>query len=99
MLHPDYYLRWQRPGDEANTTVPSFLYPLNSLRDNFYSNASVNVIPADNIRIDYVNIGYHISAEKWRIPFRTLDLFFNAANVGLLWKANNFGLDPDYMVT
>ncbi|ACU04556.1 SusC/RagA family TonB-linked outer membrane protein [Pedobacter heparinus] len=97
VLHPDYYLRWQRPGDEANTTVPSFLYPLNSLRDNFYSNASVNVIPADNIRIDYVNIGYHISAEKWRIPFRTLDLFFNAANVGLLWKANNFGLDPDYM--
>ncbi|WP_316846448.1 SusC/RagA family TonB-linked outer membrane protein [Pedobacter psychrodurus] len=97
VLHPDYYSRWQFPGDEKRTDVPSLMYPNDDLRDNFYTNAVVNVIPADNIRLDYVNLGYHINAEKWRIPFRTLDVFANAANLGLLWKANRFGLDPDYL--
>jgi TonB-linked SusC/RagA family outer membrane protein len=97
VLHPDYGLRWQHPGDEALTTVPSFVYPQNTLRDSFYANSVVNIIPADNIRLDYVNLGYHINAEKWRIPFRTLDVFANAANLGLLWKANRFGLDPDFL--
>ncbi|RBQ12076.1 SusC/RagA family TonB-linked outer membrane protein [Pedobacter miscanthi] len=97
LLHPDYYLRWQRSGDEVVTTVPSFVYPQNSQRDSFYSSAEVNVIAGDNIRLDYVNFSYHLNAEKWRIPFRTLDVFANAANLGLLWKANKFGLDPDYL--
>src|SRR5690606_30485382 len=37
--HEDYYLRWQKPGDELHTNVPSFIYPADSRRDQFYRNS------------------------------------------------------------
>lgn len=91
----DYSLRWQKPGDEQFTNVPSFTYPLNSLRDSFYSNSEVNIVSADQIRLDYINLGYHVNAEKWRFPFRSLDVYLNASDLGIVWRANKLGLDPD----
>jgi TonB-linked SusC/RagA family outer membrane protein len=96
IAHPDYAKRWQKPGDELNTDVPSFVYPIVASRDAFYANSEVNVIRADNIRLDYVNLAYHLNAEHWRFPFRSLDLYLNAANVGILWKANKSVVDPDF---
>jgi TonB-linked SusC/RagA family outer membrane protein len=97
VTHSDYAARWQKAGDELITDIPSFAYPIISARENFYSLSEKNVVRADNIRLEYVNFGYHISAEKWRFPFRTLDLYLNAADLGMIWKANRNGLDPDYM--
>ena len=93
----DYSLRWQKPGDELSTNVPAFIYPINGLSDSFYQNSEVNVIRADNIRLDYINLSYRLDAGKWRFPFRTFDLFFNASSLGIIWRANEDGVDPDYI--
>ncbi|RYG06443.1 MAG: SusC/RagA family TonB-linked outer membrane protein [Chitinophagaceae bacterium] len=97
--HQDYADRWRVPGDELRTNVPSFIYPLNQARDVFYSLSEVNMIRGDNIRLDYVNLSYSVNASTWRFPFRTLDVFANASNVGMLWKANKYNIDPDYVST
>ena len=35
-MNTEFAQRWQKPGDELKTNVPSVIYPANSLRDNFY---------------------------------------------------------------
>jgi TonB-linked SusC/RagA family outer membrane protein len=94
--HSDYSLRWQQPGDELKTNIPSFIYPLNSLRDAFFVGSQVNVISANQVRLDYVNFSYQLNAQKWKFPFRTLDVYVNASDLGVIWRANRFGIDPDY---
>jgi TonB-linked SusC/RagA family outer membrane protein len=94
--HPDYALRWQAPGDEGKTNVPSFAYPIDLSREFLYENSEINVIPADHIRLEYINLAYHINAQKWRFPFRSLDMYVNTSNVGIIYRANKFRIDPDY---
>lgn len=93
--HADYGLRWQKPGDELSTGIPSFIYPVNGQRDAFFGNAEPNVIPADNIRLDYLNLTWHVNAVRWKFPFRTLDVFAVGTELGILWRANKAGLDPE----
>jgi TonB-linked SusC/RagA family outer membrane protein len=93
----DYEKRWQKPGDELVTNVPSFQYPVDSRRDNFYALSQINVLPADNIRLEYINFSYSPgSKSNW---FKNLQVYANAANLGLMWKKNKEGLDPDYPST
>ncbi|WP_316736745.1 SusC/RagA family TonB-linked outer membrane protein [Pedobacter aquatilis] len=94
--HGDYAFRWQKSGDELTTNIPSFIYPLNSSRDDFFTRSRENVISADQVRLDYVNLTYRLNASQWKFPFRSLDVFLNASDLGILWRANKFGLDPDY---
>lgn len=93
----EYAQRWQRPGDELKTNVPAFIYPNNSRRDNFYSVAEVNILKADHIRFQYINLsyGYYPKSGK-KYPFKYLECYINAADLGMLWTANKFGIDPDY---
>lgn len=95
ITNSDYSRRWQKLGDEQFTDIPSFTYPLNSLRDSFYSASEINIVPADQIRLDYVNLSYRLNAERWRFPFRSLDVYLNSSDLGIIWQANKFGLDPD----
>jgi outer membrane receptor protein involved in Fe transport len=39
--HPDYALRWQHPGDEAHTSVPSLVYPADGMRDSFFCTTKI----------------------------------------------------------
>lgn len=94
--HADFANRWQKPGDELLTTIPAFVYPLNTSRDSFYSVAEPNVIRADNIRLEYVNFSWLVNTIKWKFPFRNLECFLNAANLGLLWKGDQSVADPDF---
>jgi TonB-linked SusC/RagA family outer membrane protein len=93
--HPDYYRRWQQPGDETHTDVPLLVYPNNSRRDNFYGNAEIHVLRGDHMRLQYVNLSF---APKLKAGSRLeqLQLYVNAANLGILWRANKAGADPDY---
>lgn len=86
--HSDYAKRWQQRGDELNTTVPSFIYPVNQNRDGFYSAAEINVLKADHIRLQFINLSY--SFRKY------VQVYVNAANLGIVWRANKDNLDPDY---
>lgn len=92
----DFASRWQQPGDEKFTNIPSFVYPNVSGRDSFYYNAAVNTMSGSHIRLDYVKLGYVFSTAQWQFPFRNLELFTAIQNVGILWKANTEGYDPDY---
>jgi len=94
--YADYALRWQNPGDELKTNVPSFLYPQNSSRDGFYQMSSINVISGNHVRLDYIRLSYDVNSSQWKFPFRNLEIYAAAQNVGIIWKANNEGIDPDY---
>ncbi|MFD2556293.1 SusC/RagA family TonB-linked outer membrane protein [Sphingobacterium tabacisoli] len=93
----DYYKRWQQPGDENSTTIPSMNYPADGNRDSFYANTEVNVHRADHIRLRDVRLQYVINKETLpRLPIQSVQFFLNASNLNIiLWRANKKGLDPD----
>jgi len=91
----DYDKRWQQPGDETKTNVPSFVYPLNSDRGAFYAGSEANVIKADHIRLQFINLSYSFFLHNPKLPFKTVQLYVNAANLGILWRANKDHIDPD----
>lgn len=93
----EYARRWQKPGDEAFTNVPSIVYPLVSTRDLFYNNSEITVDRADNIRLQYVMLSYRFSKSNWpKLPFASLELYINARDLGIIWKATDSNLDPEY---
>jgi hypothetical protein len=93
---PDFARRWQKQGDEHSTQVPSMVYPAVSLRDNFYGNSEAVVISGNQIRLHDVRIAYDFGKINKIRFFRRLQIYAMASNVGLLWKANKQGIDPDY---
>ncbi len=95
--HKDFENRWRAPGDEAITHIPSFNYPTDENRDNFYLLSSVNVLKGDHIKLQYVNLGYTFTKSAYPgFPFKDIQLYLNASNPGILWRANKEDLDPDY---
>ncbi|MBT2622845.1 SusC/RagA family TonB-linked outer membrane protein [Chryseobacterium sp. ISL-6] len=95
--HSDYSKRWQKPGDEQWTNVPSNPYTTNSARDAFYNGSSVLVERGDHIRLQYLNLNYSFRKENLgSLPIQSLQLFASVNNLGILWKANKVGIDPDY---
>src|SRR5690606_8201395 len=56
--HGDYTLRWQHPGDEKRTTVPSMVYPANSNRDMFYTRSEANIERGDLVRLQDLRVAY-----------------------------------------
>jgi len=95
--HADYAQRWQQPGDEAGTSVPSFVYGDSYFSDVFYANADVLVRRGDHLRLQFVHLSWTLP-ERWgqRIGVKRTEWYANASNLGLLWTANAEGIDPDY---
>jgi len=93
--HSDFANRWQKAGDELNTNVPAFQYPANSARDGFYESSEVNVIKADHIRLDYLNLNYRFDLNREGAGFKSLEIFSGMQNLGIIWKANKRHIDPD----
>ncbi len=90
----DYATRWKQPGDEKHTTVPSLVYPLDGSRDGFYSASEVNIIKGDHMRLQFVNLAYTIPV-KQKSVFKHFQCYLNTANLGILWRSNKEGIDPD----
>jgi TonB-dependent starch-binding outer membrane protein SusC len=89
--------RWQSPGDEKLTNIPSFVYPLQPQRDAFYQYSDINVIPADNIKLSEVYLAYHfLSSSSKFLQKLTFYLYLSNLNV-MIWKKNKEGLDPDIL--
>lgn len=98
--HSDYDNRWKVKGDEEYTYVPSFKYPSDFNRDNVYTNSEVLVERADHIRLKDVRLAYMFNRpEKGKMPAIHAEFFLHVNNVGLIWKANKQGIDPDYINT
>jgi len=97
--HPDFDKRWQRPGDEQRTNVPSMVYPDDPSRDQFYSYSQVLVEKGDHIRLQDIQISYDLLKRALpKLPITSIRFYLYANNIGILWKANHQGIDPDYSV-
>jgi TonB-linked SusC/RagA family outer membrane protein len=94
--HQDYLLRWQNPGDENRTTVPSLAYPSNTNRNNFYQYSESLVQKGDHIRLQDVQVEYHLPYIKQISWMSSATVYGYISNIGILWRANKTGRDPDY---
>jgi TonB-linked SusC/RagA family outer membrane protein len=94
----DYSNRWQQPGDEKSTNVPSVVYPGDPNRNSFYHGSEILVQKGDHIRLQDIRISYDFDKGKWqKMPFTHFQLYVYANNPGILWRANKIGIDPDYI--
>ena len=89
----EYGKRWQRPGDELITNVPALVFPAFVLADRFYQFAEINVQKGDHIRFQEVNLSYTFNKKDWFL--KNPRLYANVTNLGIIWRANSFGLDPE----
>lgn len=93
--HSDFGSRWQQPGDELLTNVPSMSYPASIARDAFYAGADVLVEKGDHVRLQYLNLTYSFErSPASKLP--VVQLYAVANNLGILWRANSKKIDPDY---
>lgn len=97
--HEDYTRRWQNPGDESITQVPSApTAGTTSMRDWAYQYSDYLVEKGDHIRFQDINLAYELkdTKHKW-LPFSKLKMFGYINNIGILWRANKHHIDPDYI--
>ncbi|MGK9123924.1 SusC/RagA family TonB-linked outer membrane protein [Olivibacter sp. SA151] len=92
--HGDYAARWQQPGDENRTDVPSFQYPNNTNRNSFYLGSATLIEKGDHIRLQDIRLDYTVQPRFLQGTVKQLKAFVYASNLGVLWRANKRGLDP-----
>lgn len=93
----DYAYRWQQPGDELNTDVPSAPAGNMTNRDVFYANSAALVEKGDHIRFQDINFSYTLQNKKlFGAHLSSLQFYAYANNIGILWKATKVKEDPDY---
>lgn len=95
--HGDFDNRWQQPGDEEFTQIPSLPATADTRRNAFYSNSAVLVEKGDHIRLNDIRLSYTWDKLSFPgLPFKTLQVYGYAGNLGLIWKASDDALDPDF---
>lgn len=96
-MNNDYNKRWQSPGDENHTNVPSMApYSTDGFRDRFYNGTSATVEKGDHIRLQDISLSFDIDKSVWKgLPVKQLRVYVYTNNVGILWRANHAHLDPD----
>lgn len=95
--HSDYAIRWQNPGDENHTNIPSEILTSNATRDKFFAGSEVLVEKADHVRMQFITLNWQLSPDFLKnLAVKRIELYGSVNNVGLIWKANAANLDPDY---
>jgi hypothetical protein len=95
--HMDYLNRWKNPGDERWTDIPATsadpsdnLYSMFEQYENFVTRGA-------HFRLQDISFSYDLPAGI--LPgqmFKNIQFYAYARNLGILWKANKYGLDPAY---
>lgn len=97
-MNKDFVDRWQNQGDEKYTLVPSVTYPGNNNRNNFYQGSEVLVEKGDHIRLQDIGISYNVkNFHSGSVSFTDLQLNIYLNNLGIIWRANHRGIDPDFI--
>lgn len=100
-LHEDVAKMWTP--ENTNTNIPGlpvedlFRVERNNYRK-FHMFSDEFVEDASHIRLRQVSLSYNLNAKalkKLRLPFQSVDFVVQARNLGLLWKANDYDIDPD----
>lgn len=93
-MNSDYSRRWQNPGDERYTDVPSLAHPANVDRNWFYRFSEIMVERGDHIRLQDIRLGYNIPLRNTMFV-KKIEAYCYLNNIGVIWRANKFDLDPD----
>ncbi|MCX2478362.1 SusC/RagA family TonB-linked outer membrane protein [Pedobacter sp. MC2016-15] len=92
----DFENRWQSPGDELKTNVPSLIYPVNFGRDEVYEYSTALIEKGDHIRLQDIRLSYSlIKKEPSHSPLASLSVYTYASNLGIIWRASSYKIDPD----
>lgn len=92
--------RWKKPGDEAITNVPGIGTPsYSSYSVSRFQNSDANVLPADYIRFREVSLTYQLPEALLGNIAKGLSFTATVRNLGLLWRANKEGYDPDFLAS
>jgi TonB-linked SusC/RagA family outer membrane protein len=91
----DFSLRY-KPGLATNTNIPSMQYPFNKNRDLFYNFSQTLIERADHIRLQNIQLGFDLEKKALqKLQLKTCTIYVNLSNLGIIWKANDRGIDPD----
>ncbi|WP_158617982.1 SusC/RagA family TonB-linked outer membrane protein [Chitinophaga lutea] len=93
-MNADYAKRWKTPGDEARTDVPSLAYLANTDRSWVYQFSENMVERGDHFRLQDIRMGYLIALPR-NTGVKKLEVYCYLNNLGILWRANKYKLDPD----
>lgn len=97
ITHSDYTERWQKPGDELTTDIPSDPLTVNQTRSTFELVNSSRIRKGDHIRFQDIQLAYSFSkGADSKLPFESLRIYGYANNLGILWKAAKDVRDPDF---
>jgi TonB-linked SusC/RagA family outer membrane protein len=95
----DYDNRWQQKGDESKTDIPGLVYisyPQFSSRENFYAQSEALVEKGDHVRIQDISLSYDFQKSILKsLHLSGLQIYVYANNIGIIWRDNNKGIDPD----
>jgi TonB-linked SusC/RagA family outer membrane protein len=95
----DFLKRWQQPGDEHRTNIPSMPTEVTNFdpnRDSFFNNSDALATKGDHIRLQDITISYDMnSGFLLKRGIQSARLYAYVNNIGILWRANRQGLDPD----
>lgn len=95
----EYGRRWQKPGDEKNIDAIPSVVPnsSDSQRGRFFYQSSARVFRADHIRLEDIRLDY--SLPKMGKVLRSFQVYCNVSNLGILWRANRVGIDPETLMS
>ncbi|MFD2827224.1 SusC/RagA family TonB-linked outer membrane protein [Leeuwenhoekiella polynyae] len=95
-LNSDIADRWRAPGDEENTNVPG-AQGLGGFSLSRYLYSSDRIIDGDHIRLREISLSYDFSDLVANTFLRNASLSLTARNLGLIWRANDDDIDPDFL--
>lgn len=96
--HADYERRWQNPGDELTTTVPSDPGRVDAYRNLFYLSSSAMVEKGDHVRFQDIRFAYQWTGKEGKLSIlQNLETYLYLNNLGILWKASKAVKDPDFL--
>jgi TonB-linked SusC/RagA family outer membrane protein len=95
-LHEDVDKRWRTAGDEFTTNVPGVagIYAAQSVQR--YQQSDINVLKGDYIRLRELSLSYNVPVNKITNAVKSANIGFGVRNLGLIWRANKEGIDPDF---
>jgi TonB-linked SusC/RagA family outer membrane protein len=94
----DYNKRWKKQGDERITNVPSLVYPTNYSRNDFYTFSEILLEKADHIRLQDIQLSYEWKSLRiTSLTLSSVKLWLYINNLGIIWRANHYRIDPDFV--
>lgn len=90
--------RWQKPGDENTTNVPSYVAGYDSYNrrnTQYYTQADINVVCASYAKFRDITLSYTLPSKLLNtLGIEDVRIFVQATNF-MIWKANKDGIDPE----